>query len=186
MYQAGECSKLVTPSVLVSLFRLPQSGCCTHLWASEAPVYPSWSPNCEADSQVEPFSLTAPSQWHRSHPNSFFFLTLFPPAHYAVIFLATFTVYLLPAFSQYSVRTGLCVDVFLMSLWEEVSLLFYSVILVSSLKLGSLASFKIMWRPCNILTPNNTTSSVYVLSIQEFSSFSIPLKLDIITTLFIQ
>ena len=99
-----------------------------------------------------------------------------------MIFLATFTVYLLPAFSQYSVRTGLCVDVFLMSLWEEVSLLFYSVILVSSLKLGSLASFKIMWRPCNILTPNNTTFSVYVLSIQEFSSFSIPLKLDIITT----
>ena len=43
-----------------------------------------------------------------------------------------------------------------------------------------------MWRPCNILTPNNTTFSVYVLSIQEFSSFSIPLKLDIITTLFIQ
>ena len=61
------------PSVLVSLFRLPESGCCTRLWASEAPVYPSWSPNCEADSQVEPFSLTAPSQWHRSHPNSFFF-----------------------------------------------------------------------------------------------------------------
>ena len=43
-----------------------------------------------------------------------------------------------------------------------------------------------MWRPWNTLTPNNTTSNAYALSIQEFSSFSIPLKLDIITTLFIQ
>ena len=72
MYQARGCSKLVIPSVLVSLFPLPQSGCCTRLWASEAPVYPSWSPNWWSGFSGRNF-LTAPSQWHRSHPNSFFF-----------------------------------------------------------------------------------------------------------------
>ena len=133
----------------LSPFCLPQSGCCTLLWVSEAPCLSQLiSQQRKGVPRVrEPFSFTAPSQGHRSHPDSFsspFFLP-----SYAVTFLAALIVwYLPPAFSRYSVRTVPHVDVFLMYFWEEVSSMsFYSAILISSLKLVSLSSFKIIWRP---------------------------------------
>ena len=63
-------------------------------------------------------SVTTPTQVHKSSPDSFIF---FHPTQFVVIFLASFVVWDLPAFSLHSVRTVPQVDELLRYLWEEVS-----------------------------------------------------------------
>ena len=98
-----------------SLSFLPQTGCCTLFWASEA-VCLGWTPymwrgflGCRNLS-----SFPAPSQWGRSHPLSL--------SSYPVMWRSFLHLWASEMFCQSSVGF-LCIGVFffLMYLWEEVS-----------------------------------------------------------------
>ena len=109
---------------------LLQTGCCTLLWASEAPSLSQLiSLLVKALLRVRKRFL-----FHSSLPGvqvlSLFLLFFFQPIGYMVIFLAILILWdLLSVFSRYSVRIFPQVDVFLMCLWEKVSSVsFYSAL----------------------------------------------------------
>ena len=136
---AGECSK-VARTIWATWFCLPQVGGCTLPWASEAPYLSQLiSQPVKGAPRVRELFF-----FHSSHPGAkvlsqlipfffFFFFASFILPGYLVDFLAFLIVWdLSPALSRYSMRTVTHIHVFLMYLWEEMSAVSYSTILISS------------------------------------------------------
>ena len=73
-YQAGEC-RTAALTISLPLLWLPQTGCCIFLWGFEAPLLSQLIslPVRGFPGYRNISSFTAPSQEHRSHPNSFLF-----------------------------------------------------------------------------------------------------------------
>lgn len=85
--------------------------------------------------------LTASSQGHRFHPDSYSSSFSFGPTWLSGDLTALFVWALLQAFNRNSVKTVPHVDMFLMYLWKEVSSMsLYSAILISSHHLTLLVS----------------------------------------------
>ena len=135
--QAGEL-RAVAWSIYAVLSFLPQTGCCTLFWASEA-ICLGWSPymwrgllGCRNLS-----SFPAPSQWGRSHPLS---LSSYPVTWRSFLHLwASWDI--LPEFSRFSMRIFPCIGVFFYVFVGGGELyIFYSAILIPPCDYGKVVS----------------------------------------------
>lgn len=133
----GSAARQQGPSVLY--------GSAFHRWVaalspepSKLPIYPSWSPSqwrgLPGWENFSSFTVPTRGTGPVSIPFFFFFSSFILPG-YLVVFLAFLVVWdLSPALSRYSMRTVAHMYVFLMYLWEEMSSVCCSTILISSCK----------------------------------------------------